>query len=218
MLIIQEETMKKFKFMFLALMVFCFGIVVPGCTQSKTGPAPEVSAGKWINVDNFKLADNTDKIVIVEFWATWCPPCRKSIPHLKELHEKYKDKGVVLVSLTNEPAETILEFNKKAGMTWVVGAESNSGQAYGVSGIPAAYIVADGKIVWNGHPMSGLDAEIEKLVAARASTTVAPAPAPAAVEVTPAPVVEESSDEASVEENTEEAVVEGSEGDTSGED
>lgn len=200
--------MKKFRFMFLALMVFCFGVVVPGCTQSKSGPAPEVSAGKWINVDNFKLADNADKIVIVEFWATWCPPCRKSIPHLKELHEKYKDKGVVLVSLSNEPADTILEFNKKAGMNWVVGAESNSGQAYGVSGIPAAFIVADGKIVWNGHPMGGLDAEIEKLVAARV-----PAAAPAAVEEAVAPATEETPAPA-VEEKPEEAAVEGSEGDS----
>lgn len=199
--------MKKFRFMFLALMVFCFGIVVPGCTQSKTGPAPEVSAGKWINADSFKLADNSDKIVVVEFWATWCPPCRKSIPHLKELHEKYSDKGLVIVSLSNEPVDTILEFNKKAGMTWIVGAESNSGQAYGVTGIPAAFIVVDGNIVWNGHPMGGLDAEIEKLIAARA-----PVAAPAAVEEPAAPATEETAAPAS-DEKKEEAVVEGSEGD-----
>jgi len=131
------------------------------------------------------------------------------------------------VSLSNEPADTILEFNKKAGMTWIVGAESNSGQAYGVTGIPAAFIVVDGNIVWNGHPMGGLDAEIEKLIAARApAATVSPAveetSAPASVEVAPTPVVEEKKPETAVEdaapvpssdEKKEEAAVEGSEGD-----
>lgn len=176
--------MKKLGLLALALFVFCFGIVVPGCTQGKGGAAPEVNAGTWINTESFKIADHKDKIVIVEFWATWCPPCRTSIPHLKKLHETYKDKGVVLVSLSNEPADTINEFNKKAGMTWIVGAGSDSGSAYGVTGIPAAFIVVDGNIVWNGHPMSGLDAEIEKLVAARQDSPAAVVPA--AAPVTPA--------------------------------
>ncbi|MBU1108982.1 MAG: TlpA family protein disulfide reductase [Candidatus Riflebacteria bacterium] len=175
--------MKKFSYFLLALFFFCFGVVMPGCSQGKTGEAPEVSAGTWINADSFKLADHKDKIVVVEFWATWCPPCRKSIPHLKTLYHDYKDKGVVVVSLSNEPVATINEFNKKAGMDWIVGAESESGAAYGVSGIPSAFIVVDGKIVWNGHPMDGLDVEIKKLVEARGGSVDEGAK-------TPAPVVE----------------------------
>jgi thiol-disulfide isomerase/thioredoxin len=183
--------MKRIALLAVALFIFCFGIVVPGCTQGKTGAAPEVNAGKWLNTESFKLADHKDKIVVVEFWATWCPPCRASIPHLKKLHETYKDKGLVLVSLSNEPVDTVTEFGKKADMTWIVGAESNSGSDYGVSGIPSAFIVVNGEIVWNGHPMGGLDAEIEKLVAARQTTTTAePAPTttePAATTDTAAP-------------------------------
>ncbi|EKD82919.1 MAG: Cytochrome C biogenesis protein, partial [uncultured bacterium] len=156
--------MKKFSYFLLALFFFCFGIVTPGCSKNATGEAPEVTAGTWINTDGFKLSDHKDKVVIVEFWATWCPPCRTSIPHLKTLYNEYKDKGVMLVSLSQEPADTINEFNKKAGMNWVVGAESTSGADYGVSGIPTAFIVVDGKIVWNGHPMGGLDAELKKIV------------------------------------------------------
>lgn len=170
--------MKKLGLLTVAIFLFCFGIVVPGCSQGVNSPAPEVTAAKWINTDSFKLADNKDKIVIVEFWATWCPPCRKSIPHLKTLNETYKDQGVIIVSLTDEPAETINEFNKKAGMDWVIGAGSSSGRDYGVSGIPAAFIVVDGKIVWNGHPMGGLDEELKKQVEARAAKAPAPAPAP----------------------------------------
>ena len=186
--------MKRFSYFLIAIFFFCFGVVMPGCSQGQGGEAPEVSAGTWINTDGFKLADHKDKIVVVEFWATWCPPCRTSIPHLKTLHHEYKDKGVVLVSLSNEPADTINEFNKKAGMDWIVGAESNAGSAYGVSGIPSAFIVVDGKIVWNGHPMGGLDAEIKKLVEARGGSTTEAAQSPAAdakpliePEPTPAP-------------------------------
>ncbi len=160
--------MRKLGKILTVLAIFCFGIILPGCTQGEPAVAPEISAGKWFNADSFSLADNKDKIVVVEFWATWCPPCRKSIPHLKKLHEEYAEKGVVIVSLSNEPAATIEAFMGKADMPWIIGAESSAGGAYGVSGIPAAFIVVDGKIVWNGHPMGGLDEELKKAVAAKA--------------------------------------------------
>lgn len=165
--------MFKFRLVFSLMVLFCFGFILPGCTQGEPAVAPEVNAGKWINADSFSLADNKDKIVVVEFWATWCPPCRKSIPHLAKLHEEYKDKGVMIVSLSNEPAATIEGFMKKADMPWIIGAESDSGSAYGVSGIPAAFIVVDGKIVWNGHPMGGLDEELKKAVETKASAPAA---------------------------------------------
>ncbi|MEW6710595.1 MAG: TlpA disulfide reductase family protein [Candidatus Riflebacteria bacterium] len=165
--------MLKLKKIVTLMVIFCFALVMPGCAQGEVKVAPEITAGKWINADSFSLADNKDKIVVVEFWATWCPPCRQSIPHLKELHETYKDKGVVLVSLSNEPAETIEGFMAKAEMPWIIGAESNAGGDYGVSGIPSAFIVVDGKIVWNGHPMGGLDEELKKAVEAKSAAPAA---------------------------------------------
>ncbi|MGM0598195.1 MAG: TlpA family protein disulfide reductase [Candidatus Rifleibacteriota bacterium] len=180
--------MFKNKKIYLTLFIITLGLFIQGCTQnsekdtnqsssqttnqdgaqasvkSSAKSAPEISAKKWFNTDSFSLADNSDKIVVVEFWATWCPPCRTSIPHLKELSETYKDKNVIIVSLSNEPASTIESFMEKVEMPWIIGAGSNSGQDYKVSGIPAAFIVKNGKIVWNGHPMAGLDKELEKIV------------------------------------------------------
>lgn len=120
--------------------------------------APEIKAQGWLNSDPLKLEALRDKIVVVEFWATWCPPCRTSIPHLIKLHDAYKDKGVVVIGLTDEGAADIASFVTKMKMTYPVGTDSGSGNTYGVRGIPTAFIVAPGgKVVWRGHPMNGLD-------------------------------------------------------------
>lgn len=129
--------------------------------------APEINAVKWMNStgDKVSLADLKGKIVVVEFWATWCPPCRESIPHLVELNGKLKDKGVVFIGLTNEDETKakIAEFVKKMKMDYIVGTGSKSSKEYGVTGIPTAFIIGkDGKVLWSGHPMNGMDKALDK--------------------------------------------------------
>jgi thiol-disulfide isomerase/thioredoxin len=105
------------------------------------------------------------KPVILEFWATWCGPCRTSIPHLNEVHKKYKDKGLVIIGVTDEDNQTIRKFTKEVPMDYTPATDRNGklGKDFGVTGIPHA-VLADktGKIVWEGHPMRLTDAEIEK--------------------------------------------------------
>jgi len=128
-----------------------------------TATAPEIEAGYWINSEPLTLAGLRGKIVVVEFWATWCPPCRTSIPHLIEMHKRYGPEGVVFISLTNEPQDVVERFVKSMGMPYAVGGGSSTGRAYGVRGIPRAFVVdAEGRIVWEGHPMKDLDKAIEK--------------------------------------------------------
>ena len=108
--------------------------------------------------------DLKGKAAIVEFWATWCPPCRASIPHLNEINKKFKDKGLVVVGITDEKKETVEKFQKTLPMEYNVaigGAEIE--KKIGINGIPHAFIVGkDGKVVWQGHPMQLKDADIEK--------------------------------------------------------
>ncbi len=132
--------------------------------------APEINAREWINAGgNVSLEQFKDKVVVVEFWATWCPPCREAIPHLVKLYNKEKSKGLVVIGLTNEKRKSakIDKFVKKMKMNYIVGTGSTSGQAYSVRGIPAAFVIVDGKIIWEGHPMNGLDEVVEKALAAK---------------------------------------------------
>ena len=148
-----------------AFVLLASSLAFSAVTVGKT--APEINAGSWYNADGKKvsLADLKGKVTVVEFWATWCPPCRKSIPHLNKLHKKYKDKGVVIIGLSNEKSDTVKKFVKKQNMKYIVGAGSKSGGTYGVSGIPTAFIIgADGTLLWKGHPMNGMDAALEKAV------------------------------------------------------
>jgi thiol-disulfide isomerase/thioredoxin len=146
-----------------ALVVLALGVVV--LAEGLVGKEPpEIKAEGWFNAEKGPtLADLKGKVVVVEFWATWCPPCRKSIPHLIGLHEKYAKKGVTIVGLSNEPKDTVEPFVQAQKMNYIVGWGSKSAGDYGVRGIPTAFVIGrDGKVAWQGHPM---DDEFEKAIA-----------------------------------------------------
>jgi thiol-disulfide isomerase/thioredoxin len=139
-------------------------------------PAAPLQVAEWLKGDPVDLAAvKGRKIVVVEFWATWCGPCIASIPHLTEMQRQFADRGVVFVGVSAEAANVAKPFVDKMGekMDYTVAVDSNRQttdgylKAYGVNGIPHAFIVdRDGNIAWHGHPLSGLDKQLEKLAAA----------------------------------------------------
>jgi thiol-disulfide isomerase/thioredoxin len=123
----------------------------------KLGEAPPpVEAQAWLNWSGKEapsLESLKGKVVVVEFWATWCAPCVAGIPHLNELHEKHAKEGLVILSLTDQSRSHVEEFVGKRQMKYTIGVKSETGDAYGVSGIPHAFVVGrDGKLLWHGHP------------------------------------------------------------------
>lgn len=140
--------------------------------QELGSPAPALSIDQWIKGGPVNVGPG-DKVYVVEFWATWCPPCRKSIPHLTELQKKFKDKGVVVVGVSREGADEVRPFveGKGAEMDYAVATDKDGEtsakymDAFKQEGIPAAFVVdKQGKIVWVGHPMDGLDFVVEEVV------------------------------------------------------
>jgi cytochrome c biogenesis protein CcmG/thiol:disulfide interchange protein DsbE len=111
--------------------------------------------------------DMDGKPLLLEFWATWCPPCRTSIPHLNEIHAKYKDRGLLVVGVTDEPNAVIKKFQKEVPMDYAVATDTGGrlNEKMGISGIPHAFLVnKSGEIVWQGHPNRLTDADIEKIL------------------------------------------------------
>lgn len=120
------------------------------------------------------VAFKEGKIYVVEFWATWCPPCKASIPHLTEIQKQFKDKSVTVIGVSNESVETVKPFVEKMGddMNYTVAVDPANKvgdgymKAFGQNGIPTAFIVdAKGNVAWVGHPMDGLDEVLEQIVA-----------------------------------------------------
>jgi thiol-disulfide isomerase/thioredoxin len=113
------------------------------------------------------------KVYVIEFWATWCPPCRQSMPHLTKLAEDMKSKGVVIVGISDEKVETVRtflekeEWKQKARYTLATDPDRSTHKAYmeasGQGGIPTAFIVKEGVVQWIGHPME-MDAPLAKVV------------------------------------------------------
>ena len=113
------------------------------------------------------------KIYVVEFWATWCGPCKVSIPHLTEIQKKFKDKGVIVIGISNEDPATVKPFVKNMGdqMDYNVAvdvqgqAQKDYMQAFNKNGIPQAFIInGNGKIVWEGHPLDNMDTVLDMVV------------------------------------------------------
>jgi len=140
-------------------------------------PAPAVQAGEWIKGAPADLAKGRSKaIYVLEFWATWCGPCRMSIPHLSELQAKYKDKGVVIIGISSEEPDKIKAFVEKMGekMAYTVAADKQKEtsriymEGFEVKGIPHAFIVdKQGRIAWSGSPMGGMDEALQQIIADR---------------------------------------------------
>ena len=121
--------------------------------------APPLSLAKTVKGKEPKPEDRS-KSYVVEFWATWCPPCRTSIPHLTELQKKHPK--IPFIGVTDEDIKDVEPFVADMGakMDYIVALDKNKEtnkdwmQAAGEEGIPAAFIVVEGKIAFIGHPMS----------------------------------------------------------------
>ena len=144
-------------------------------------PAPPLAVSSFVKGEKVERFE-PGRTYVVEFWATWCGPCRASIPHLTELAHKYKDQGVRFIGVdvwerdTKLVAPFLAEMGDKMDYSVALddipkGGEVSDGamartwmKAAEEDGIPTAFVVNDGKIAWIGHPMK-MDEPLAKVVA-----------------------------------------------------
>lgn len=107
------------------------------------------------------------KATLLVFWEVWCPHCKREVPNMNETYAKYKEKGLSVVGLTkitrNSTEEQVLDFIKEKEVAYPLAKEQGDSMSkrFGISGIPAAAVVKDGKVVWRGHPARLKDEMIE---------------------------------------------------------
>ncbi len=158
----------------IAAMAMMAAASAPSLAEVKVGDKmPELKVSALHNNEyNVDLKDLEGYVVVVEFWATWCGPCKASIPHLNEMHEKYKDRGVVFIGISDENDSLVEPFIKQMKMKYLVAAGGGETQrAFGVNGIPHAVLFdpsMTAKWIGNPHPQAGgpeLDKQISSLLA-----------------------------------------------------
>ena len=138
--------------------------------------APALAINKWVKGAPV-TAFAPGKVTVVEFWATWCGPCKASMPHLSELQKQYKDKGVTIIGVTSvDPRNSLAGVEKMTtekgdtmGYTVAWDQDRQTTSAYMLAaaqpGIPTAFIVDQtGTIAWIGSPFE-MDEPLSKIVA-----------------------------------------------------
>lgn len=131
-------------------------------------PAPQFSL-KTLDDKTVATADYRDKILLVDYWATWCKPCIETMPELQKLSLKYADKDVSIlgVALDEEGAKVVKPFVTKRKFTYPMaldGGKEPVWKEFKVRGIPALFLIdKEGKIVkqWTGKPKKG---EVEEAI------------------------------------------------------
>jgi thiol-disulfide isomerase/thioredoxin len=138
-------------------------------TLPKIGPAPtwrlQDLTGKTVTSDEFK-----GKVVVVDFWATWCPPCRAEIPGYTELQSKYGKDGFIIVGISLDQAgpDVVKSFADKNGINYqiVMGDEAVVTAFGGVEGIPTTFLIDRSGQIRDRKVGAEETAEYEKKVAA----------------------------------------------------
>jgi thiol-disulfide isomerase/thioredoxin len=121
---------------------------------------PALDIEKWVS--GSETAIEKGKVYVIEFWATWCAPCKRSIPHLNELHQEFEEDGLVLIGISDEDVDTVTRFVRAQGdkMSYRVAVDRRAQttrawrEAAKLPGIPAVFIVdRESRIQYIGNPL-----------------------------------------------------------------
>jgi len=159
--------MKKIVFQIILTVIVLMAFLAPAHSQGAN--AIDFTAVD-INGNNIKLSDYHDNVVILDFWATWCGPCRREIPHLIDIKNTFKDKKFEIISIALERGseDAAIQFVKQKKMNWIhivnKKITTQLAQKYQIKFIPTMFIIQKGKIIATGLRGQALKNKIQQLV------------------------------------------------------
>ena len=131
-----------------------FAAIGVGASVSATAVAPATAAPDFtlrtMDGQNLRLQEQRGRVVLVNFWATWCGPCRQEMPHLNKLYDKYRASGFVLLGVNvDEDSKAAAGVASKLGVKFPVLYDPNKavGKLYGLDKMPSTVLIdRDGKV------------------------------------------------------------------------
>ncbi|UCF71500.1 MAG: TlpA family protein disulfide reductase [candidate division WOR-3 bacterium] len=128
------------------MLLLIAGIVLVTCgskeNSKSTDPVLADFSLRSLDGNEIKLADTEGQVVLIDFWATWCPPCRNSIPTFIRLYNKYHEHGFTILGIGLDDEQALLKYRDEVGIPYPVLIGNNDvAKAYGVTGIPKTIFV-----------------------------------------------------------------------------
>jgi len=163
---------------FVSIILFAF----PFCVKckgdlSKGETAPGIMAGEWMTESPPDVRNLKGKVYVVEFWATWCRPCLSGMKDLNRINKKYKDRGLVFISLCQDKsAGKIRKVINNKKINFHVAIDNGTADWFEIECYPTVAVVGhDGKVVWQGRTWDRrFEHAIEKAIRVKGNKPVPP--------------------------------------------
>jgi thiol-disulfide isomerase/thioredoxin len=126
------------------------------CAETPFAPfkAPDLAVRQWLTPDAPQKGDLIGRPYVIEFWATWCPPCQQSVKHMIDLQNKYASKGLIIIALSQDTSpDNVRTFITEKHINYNVAMDPGTLTEFAVTQVPTVFIVDHhGEVVWRGFP------------------------------------------------------------------
>ena len=149
--------------MLLSIVLLGLASFLAGCGD--LGPAKDFTVVPLDDqAKSVSLKDMKGRVVLLDFWATYCGPCRTSMPEVQAIWDRYRSQGLQVMSISGEPRSAIFAFHRSSGYTFPVyiDEKEEAASAYQVSQIPRFVLIKQGRIIWD--ELSPAQGELSKAV------------------------------------------------------